>query len=79
MLYMAAWLMIAPFYAQADSDSEFRAEVLGEQGGKSIAVDHNEHQPEKTKKACSELFFKAWEGHFKEKGFDTDEATVTTS
>ena len=75
-ILMTAFLLFTPFAAQADSDSELRAEILGEQGGKAIATEHGEYQPEKAKKSCEELFPTKWEEHFKEKGFDTDEATV---
>jgi len=75
---VAALLFFMPCHLYADSDSELRAEIIGEQGGKAIAVDHNEYQPEKAKKECKELFHKQWEEHFKEMGFDTDEATVNS-
>ena len=71
-------LFFLPHHLYADSDSELRAEILGEQGGKAIAVDHNEYQPDKAKKECRELFHKQWEEHFKEMGFDTDKATVNS-
>ena len=75
-IFMAALLSFAPFASQADSDSEFRAEILGEQGGKAIAKDHGQYQLEKAKEACAALFPEKWDAHFKEKGWDTDEATV---
>jgi len=62
----------------ADSDSELRAEILGEQSGKSIAVDHTKYQPETAKKECKELFHKLWEEHFKEMGFSTDKGVVNS-
>lgn len=77
-MFMAALLLLTPFASQADSDSELRAEILGEQGGKAIATDHGDYQPEKAKKACGELFSERWEKHFKEQNFDTDEATVNS-
>ncbi|MCL4245322.1 MAG: hypothetical protein KJ002_09360 [Candidatus Dadabacteria bacterium] len=60
----------------ADSDSELRAEIIGEQGGKSIALDYTEYKPEEAKAECRELFHKLWEEHFKEMGFSTDEGVV---
>ena len=71
-----ALILFVPFVSQASEDSEFRAEILGEQGGKAIARDHGEYRPEKAKKACADLFAEKWVKHFKEKGFDTDEATA---
>jgi len=75
-MFTAALMLFVPFVLQASEDSEFRAEILGEQGGKAIASDHGEYQPEKAKKACGDLFADKWVKHFKEKGFDTDEATA---
>lgn len=75
---MTSILLCTPFVSLADSDSELRAEILGEQGGKAIATDHGEYLPEKAKKACGELFAERWEQHFKEQGFETDEATVNS-
>lgn len=72
----ALLIFVMPFNLLADADSEFRAEILGEQAGKAIASDHTEYQPEMAKEPCRETFYKSWEEHFKEKGFDTDEATV---
>ncbi len=60
-----------PLYLYAETDSQLRAEILGEQGGKSIAVDHSEYQPEKAKEECRALFHSLWEEHFKEMGFET--------
>lgn len=71
-------LFFLPHHLYADSDSELRAEILGEQGGKPIAVDHTEYQPEKAKEECKELFHKQWEEHFKEMGFATDEGVVNS-
>ena len=69
-------LFLLPINLLADADSELRAEILGEQAGKSIAADHTEYKPEVAKEQCRETFYSKWEEHFKEKGFDTDEATV---
>ena len=77
-IIVATLLFFMPYSLYADDDSEFRAEIIGEQGGKAIAVDHSEYQPEKAEKECRELFYKLWEEHFKEMGFDTDEATVNS-
>lgn len=44
--------------------------------GKAIAGDHSEYHPEVAKEQCKEVFYTKWEAHFKEKGFDTDQATV---
>ena len=74
--FMAAVLMAGSMGLHADSDSELRAEILGEQGGKAIAADHAEHQPDVAKQGCGDLFSERWEDHFKEQGFDIDEATV---
>lgn len=71
-------LFLLPCYLYADSDSEMRAEILGEQAGKAIAVDHTEYQPDKAKEECKELFYKRWEEHFKEMGFSTDEGVVNS-
>ncbi len=68
------FFLAAPSYA--DSDSELRAEILGEQGGKSIAVDDTEYKPDEAKAECKGLFHKLWEEHFKEMGFSTDEGVV---
>lgn len=69
-------LFFMPGYLNADEDSELRAEILGEQSGKVIAGDHSEYQPEVAKEECKGAFYSKWEEHFKEKGFDTDQATV---
>ena len=71
-------LFIMPCLLHADSDSEFRAEIIGESSGKAIAVDHSEYEPEKAKEECKALFHKLWEEHFKEKGFSTDEGVVNS-
>jgi len=71
-------LFITPCLLYADSDSEMRAEILGESSGKAIAVDHSEYDPEKAKEACRAEFYKKWEEHFKEKGFSTDEGVVNS-
>lgn len=65
-----------PVNLLADADSEFRAEIIGEQAGKSIASDHTDYKPDMAKEQCREAFYKTWEDHFKEMGFDTDNATV---
>jgi hypothetical protein len=49
-------LFFLPCYLYADSDSELSAEILGEQGGKPIAVDHTEYQPGKQKKSVKNYF-----------------------
>ncbi len=69
-------LFFMPCYLYADSDSEMRAEIIGEQAGKAIAGDHTEYMPEMAKEQCRETFYKTWEEHFKEMEFDTDDATV---
>jgi hypothetical protein len=53
----------------ANSDSEFRAEILGEQGGKAIAIDHSDYQPEKVKSVCKDLYLERWKEHFRESFF----------
>ena len=63
-------------YVYADEDSQLRAEILGEQSGKVIAGDHSEYQPDVAKEECKGAFYGKWEAHFKEKSFDTDQATV---
>jgi len=78
LIVMAALLFFMPLNLLADADSEMRAEILGEQGGKAIAADHSEYEPKKAEKECRDLFYKTWEDHFKEMGFDTDEATVNS-
>ncbi len=75
-IIVAAVLFLMPIDVYADSDSELRAEILGEQAGKTIAGDHTEYQPEVAKEQCRGTFYTKWEEHFKEKGFDTDQATV---
>ena len=75
-LLLLAGLLFVPYYVYADADSELRAEILGEQSGKVIAGDHSEYQPEVAKEECKGAFYSKWEEHFKEKGFDTDQATV---
>lgn len=74
-VFLATFLLFVPFVSQADSDSELRAEILGEQGGKAIATDDEEYQPEEAMETCGRLFSERWVEHFKEQGFDTDEAT----
>ena len=69
-------LLFIPYYLYADEDSELRAEILGEQYGKVIAGDHSEYEPAVAKEECKGAFYSKWEEHFKEKGFDTDQATV---
>jgi len=76
LLVMVALLLFMPLNLLADADSEMRAEIIGEQAGKAIAGDHTEYKPEMAKEQCREAFYKTWDEHFKEKGFDTDEATV---
>ena len=71
-------LLFMPCLSYADSDSEMRAEIIGESSGKAIAVDHSEYDPEKAEEACRAAFYKTWEEHFKEKGFSTDEGVVNS-
>ena len=71
-------LFITPALLLADDISELRGEILGEQAGKAIAVDHSEYQPDKAKAKCKETFHKRWEEHFKEKGFSTNEGVVNS-
>ena len=75
-IILATALLLIPINVYADADSELRAEILGEQAGKTIAGDHSEYQPEVAKEQCKGTFYEKWEEHFKEKGFDTDQATV---
>ena len=75
---IVALLFFIPCSLYADSDSEMRAEIIGEQAGKAIAGDHTEYNPDMAKEQCRETFYKTWDEHFKEKGFDTDEATVNS-
>lgn len=76
LMTLGVLLFFSSHHVYADSDSELRAEILGEQGGKAIAVDHSEYQPEKAEEECRELFHKQWEEHFKEMGFSTDQGVV---
>ncbi len=71
-------VFIMPCISYADSDSELRAEILGESAGKAIAGDHSEYQPDKAKEECESSFQKQWKEHFEEKGFSTDEAVVNS-
>ena len=71
-------LFFMPTLLHADADSEFRAEILGENTGKAIAKDHGDYDPDKAAEACRESFYKTWEEHFKEKGFSTDEGVVNS-
>lgn len=71
LMAMGALLFFLPHLSYAETDSQLRAEILGEQGGKAISVDHSEYQPEKAKEECAGLFHKLWEEHFKEMGFET--------
>lgn len=77
-IFLGALLFTMPALLQADDISELRAEILGEQAGKAIAVDHSEYQPEKAKEECKATFHKIWEVHFKGKGFSTDEGVVNS-
>ncbi|MGB2691945.1 MAG: hypothetical protein WBB48_12990 [Thermodesulfobacteriota bacterium] len=77
-IIVATLLFFVPHHMYADDDSEMRAEIIGEQAGKAIAKDHSEYQPEVAKEQCKETFYKTWDEHFKEMGFDTDEATVNS-
>ena len=78
LMAIVAFLLFIPCYLYADSDSEMRAEIIGEQAGKAIAGDHDEYKPEIAKEQCKDVFYKTWEEHFKEMEFDTDEATVNS-
>ncbi|HML96097.1 MAG TPA: hypothetical protein PKC29_11790 [Thermodesulfobacteriota bacterium] len=69
-------LSFLAYPSYADSGSELRAEIIGEQGGKSIALDYTEYKPDEAKVECRELFHRLWEEHFKEMGFSTDEGVV---
>ena len=71
LMTLGALLFFLPLHLQAETDSQMRAEIIGEQGGKVIAADHSEYQPEKAKEECEALFYKLWEEHFKEMGFET--------
>ena len=73
---LVALVSFMAYPSYADSDSELRAEILGEQGGKAIAADYTEYKPDEAKVECRELFHKLWEEHFKEMGFSTDEGVV---
>jgi hypothetical protein len=73
---IAALLFFMPINLLADADSELRAEIIGEQAGKAIAGDHTDCKPEMAKEQCRQAFYKTWDEHFKEMGFDTDDATV---
>ena len=76
MTLLGAFVFFPAYPSYADSDSELRAEILGEQGGKAIAADDTEYKPDEAKVECKELFHKLWEEHFKEMGFSTDEGVV---
>jgi pyocin large subunit-like protein len=73
---IAALLFFMPINLLADADSELRAEIIGEQAGKAIASDHTDYEPKMAKEQCRQAFYKTWNEHFKEMGFDTDDATV---
>lgn len=73
---IAALLFFMPINLLADADSELRAEIIGEQAGKAIAGDHADYKPEMAKEQCRQSFYKTWDEHFKEMGFDTDDATL---
>jgi len=76
LIAIAALLFFMPAILHADADSELRAEIIGEQAGKAIAGDHTEYKPEIAKEQCRETYYKTWDDHFKQMGFDTDDATV---
>lgn len=78
LVILGVLLFSMPTLLHADDISELRAEILGEQAGKAIAVDHSEYQPEKAKEECKATFHKLWEEHFKEQGFTTDECVVNS-
>ena len=73
---LGALISFLSWPSYADSDSELRAEIIGEQGGKSIALDYTEYKPDEAKVECRELFHRLWEELFKEMGFSTDEGVV---
>lgn len=76
VITIAAFLLIVPVHLYAETDSQLRAEILGEQGGKQIAGRHSEYQPDKAKEECRALFHKLWEEHFKEMGFETGQDVI---
>lgn len=78
LIIFGVLIFTIPILLQADETSELRAEILGEQAGKAIAVDHSEYQPDKAKEECKAAFHKTWEEHFKEQGFSTDEGVVNS-
>ena len=77
-LTLGVLLFTMPCLVYADSDSELRAEIIGESSGKAIALDHSEYDPDKAAEQCKETYYKTWEEHFKEKGFSTDEGVVNS-
>lgn len=77
-LIFGVLLITIPTLSHADDTSELRAEILGEQAGKAIAVDDTEYQPDKAKEECKSAFYRSWEEHFKEQGFSTDEGVVNS-
>jgi hypothetical protein len=76
LIILGALLFFMPLHLYAETDSQMRAEILGEQGGKVIAADYSEYQPDKAKEDCRVLFKSLWEEHFKEMGFETGEDVV---
>ena len=76
LIASAVLLFFVPLQLQAESDGELRAEILGEQGGKAIAADHSEYQPEKAKEECRALFEATWREHFDEMGFGSGPEVV---
>lgn len=69
-------LFCMPASLKAESDGELRGEILGEQGGKAIAKDHTEYQPEKAKEECRALFESTWRDHFDDMGFGSGPEVV---
>jgi len=76
LIILGALLFFMPLHLYAETDSQLRAEILGEQGGKQIAGRHGEYLPDKVKEDCNALFHKLWEEHFKEMGFETGQDVV---
>ena len=72
----AVLLLYMPVSIKAESDGELRAEILGEQGGKAIAADYSEYEPEKAKEECRALFESTWRDHFDEMGFGSGHEVV---
>ena len=76
IIIVVLMFLIMPLSLKAESDGELRGEILGEQGGKAIAADHAEYNPEKAKEQCRELFESKWRDHFDEMGFGSGPEVV---